>query len=224
MKRIKTYFAAALMAVCAMSLTGCEEDPWIHGWDYRDYNQGWYDDYDWYDEPFDYGTQELTAMAQKLRGHWEGMLRYYYIGESGQYEIADMDVHFEFDQYDAASLNGRGRETDYVGNESQELRFSWYIDPRTGDIYVRYDETGKTYVLDADANSDFSGFYLDSSEFSGVMEGYNNKEYLVFDCTRTTLAKENTEWEDLTGTTASTKGAATPKRIKGERNMRLVSR
>lgn len=210
------------MALCTLSFVSCEEDPWFHDWDYYDYNQDWYDDYNWYNDPFDYGTDDLKALAQTLRGHWEGMLRYYYIGESGQYEIADMDVHFEFDQYDASSLNGRGRETDYVGDESQELRFAWYIDPRTADIYVRYDETGKTYKLDSHANSDFSGFSLDQYAFSGVMEGYNNDEYLVFDCTRTTLAKENSTWEELTQVKTRSAGQSTQKRISGERRMRLI--
>lgn len=212
----------AFMALASLTFVGCDDDPWNDPWNYYDYSQGWYDDYDWYNQPFDNGTTQLKLMAQTLRGHWQGQLRYYYMDDNGQYGVADMDVDFEFDQYDAGSLNGRGREVDYVGNDSQELRFAWYIDPRTSDIYVKYDGTGKTYVLDASGNSELSGFSLDANAFSGVMEGYNNKEYLIFDCTRTTLAKDNAAWDD---TAVSVKSVSTsPSRIKGERKMKLVAR
>ncbi len=223
MKRIKTYLAILLMATLTCSLTSCDED-WPgyrddYGWNYYDYSQNWYDSWDWYGTPFDRTTDNLRNMAQTLRGYWQGQLRYYYIETDGQYAQADMNVQFQFDQYNASALNGRGSEIDWVDNESQELRFSWYIDPRTYDIYLKYDESGKTYVLNADGNSDFSGFSLDANAFSGVMEGYNNKEYLVFDCTRTTLAKDNATWE----TENLTRSVKSP-RIKGERHMKFVKR
>lgn len=223
MKRMKTYLATLLMATLTFTFTSCDEDwPGYHddyGWNYYDYSQGWYDNWDWYGMPFDRTNADLKNMAQTLRGYWEGQLRYYYLDDYGQYAQADMDVQFQFDQYNASSLNGRGSEIDWVGQESQELRFSWYIDPRTYDIYIKYDNSGKTYRLDADGNSDFSGFNLDQNSFSGVMEGYNNKEYLVFDCTRTTLAKDNTTWE----TESLTRSVKSP-RIKGERHMKFVKR
>lgn len=194
MKKVRFTLALLLMAATMTTLTSCDDDPWR--WDYYDYYGDWYDNYDWYNDSFDYGTKELNALAQTLRGHWTGSLRNYYRDDNGQWTYADMDVDFEFDQYDSQSLNGRGREVDYVGDEWQELRFSWYIDPRTGNINVRYDNSGYTFLLDASANEEFAGFSLDANAFSGVMEGQNNDELLVFDCTRTTLAKTHTNWQD----------------------------
>jgi len=184
-----------MMAFAAMPLlfTSCDDRPW--DWDYYDYYEDWYDDYDWYGDAFNYGTDQLNQMAQMLRGYWEGTLRNVYTNDDGQREYADMNVLFQFDQYNSGSLNGRGSEIDYVGDESQELRFTWYIDPRTGDINIKYDNSGYTFVLDAHANSDDSGFSLTSDAFSGVMEGVNNDELVYFDCTRTTLAKPNTQWQ-----------------------------
>jgi len=173
---------AAVMAL-SFTMTSCDDDPW----DYYDYYEGWYDDYDWYDDSFDYGTAQLNAMAQTLRGHWEGTMRNEYTNDMGEREYVDMYVYFEFDQYNNKSLNGRGREIDYLGNDSQELRFSWYIDPRTGDIRIRYDGSNYTFVLDYDANTPRSGFSLSDNYFNGVMEGVNNTELIFFDCERTTI-------------------------------------
>lgn len=191
MKNLKNIFAALLFATLPIAFTSCDTDPWDDGpyWDYDNYYEGWYDDYDWYGDPFEHGNDELNQMAQTLRGHWTGQIRYYYTNDYGQREHVDMDVDFEFDQYDRNSINGRGREIDYVGNESQELKFSWYIDPRTANINIKYDGSGKTYLLDAHASSHDSGFYLDDDEFSGVMEGINNDEMLIFDCSRTTITR-----------------------------------
>lgn len=215
MKHMKLLTIVAAFAAMSLTLASCDDDrPW--DWDYYDYYEGWYDDYDWYGDAFNYGTDELNYMAQMLRGYWQGSLRNYYTDNSGQRVYADMDVVFEFDQYNSGSLNGRGRETDYVGNESQELRFSWYIDPRTGDINIQYDNSGYTFVLDASANSADSGFYLSSDAFSGVMEGTNNDELVYFDCERTTLSKPNKQWQ--------ADGTAQAKTSKYHDNMQLHKR
>lgn len=202
MKQIKMYLALIAIATMPLMFTSCDDDPWE--WDYYDYYGDWYYDYDWYGNAFNYGTDDLNAMAQMLRGHWTGTLRNEYTNDYGKREYVDMYVDFEFDQYNSRSLNGRGSEIDYVGNESQELRFSWYIDPRSGDIHIKYDNSGYTFVLDARANSDTSGFSLSSENFSGVMEGTNNTELVYFECARTTLSKTNTEWGDSSTRAAST--------------------
>ncbi len=186
MKNLKLLLAVLVFGALPLSFTSCD-DPW--GWDYYDYYGDWYDDYDWYDDAFDYGTDRMQLMASTLRGHWEGTMRNEYTDDYGQRVYVDMYVYFEFDQYNSRSLNGRGREVDYVGNESQELRFAWYIDPRTGNINIRYDNSGYTFVLDSRGNSQTSGFSLDDDYFSGVMEGVNNDELIYFDCARTTWAK-----------------------------------
>lgn len=190
-----TRLLSLLMAVATMPLmfTSCD-DPW----DYYDYYDDWYDGYDWYNDAFNHGTSQLNLMAQTLRGHWEGTMRNEYTNEYGEREYVDMNVYFEFDQYNSLSLNGRGREVDYVGNESQELRFSWYIDPRTGDIRIKYDGSNYTFLLDSHANTPTSGFSLSDDFFSGVMEGLNNTELIYFDCERTTLAKPNPQWRHET--------------------------
>lgn len=206
MKQIKMYLALMAIATMPLMFTSCDDDPWE--WDYYDYYGEWYYDYNWYGDAFNYGTDELNQMAQMLRGHWTGTLRNEYTNNSGQREYVDMYVDFEFDQYNSRSLNGRGSEIDYVGDDSQELRFSWYIDPRSGDIHIKYDNSGYTFVLDARANSSTSGFSLSSEMFSGVMEGTNNDELVYFDCSRTTLAKPNTQWSDG-GTRAASKGKYT---------------
>ena len=58
------------------------------------------------------------------------------------------------------SLSGNGVEVDYAddgSNKSQTLKFTWYID-KNGDIYIRYNDSGATYVMDAGAKQ--YGFHL----------------------------------------------------------------
>lgn len=220
MKRIKTLSAMMIALVASFVFTSCDEDPWHHhdeGWNYNDYSQDWYDDYDWYNQSFNYGTDNLTAEASALRGYWSGTIENRYVDDNNQQQAVQMNATFEFDQYNTSSLNGRGRETDVVyltddsgnpvydsdGNqqtESQELRFTWYIDPRTGDIYLKYDTSNMTY-----AAAYQGGFRLDtqSGEFYGTFVGQNNSESIVFDLQRTTLAKPNVELgaDTTTGTT-----------------------
>ena len=76
------------------------------------------------------------------------------------------------------------------GEETQTLTFSWYVDDPTGDIYIRYDGTGKTFVLDASSTQ--NGFYLDSDYFNGCMIGVgtSNDDIIDFDFTRYTYARE----------------------------------
>lgn len=177
-----TLFCALLAA--GLTFTSCDED---HYWDYYDYYEEWYDDYDWYNDKFNYGTDQLTDMAQTLNGCWQGTLTNEYTNDYGHRERVKMNVEFTFVQYDRRSLNGRGYELDWIGNESQNLSFQWYIDPRSGNIHVKYD-SGYTFVLDDRGNSEYSGFSLDNDDFSGVMEGVNNDEYLFFVCSRVSRA------------------------------------
>ena len=52
MKWTNTFSALLVMMTMTFAFTSCDEDPWDDGWDYYDYSQGWYDDYDWYDDAF----------------------------------------------------------------------------------------------------------------------------------------------------------------------------
>ena len=147
----------------------------------------------WYDD--NYSNQNtnnsdndntLNILANTLRGHWEGKMLYEYT-ENGIRKQATFDAQMEFDQYDATSISGRGVEVDISGTETQELKFSWYIDSKTGDIYVTYDATKKLYVITF-SSSDIQS-YLDTKSFHGTMKGVNNDEYLDFDFSRYTYAK-----------------------------------
>lgn len=147
----------------------------------------------WYDD--NYSNQNtnnsdndntLNILANTLRGHWEGKMLYEYT-ENGIRKQATFDAQMEFDQYDATSISGRGVEVDISGTETQELKFSWYIDSKTGDIYVTYDASKKLYVITF-SSSDIQS-YLDTKSFHGTMKGVNNDEYLDFDFSRYTYAK-----------------------------------
>lgn len=172
----KIYYLATLLMLAAMPVlfTSCDDEPYY--W-YEDYYGDWYDDYDWYDKPFDYGKSDLVTMAQTLNGTWSGTATNEYTNDDGQRERVSFYADFTFTQYSQNSNNGTGYETDYddSGNE-QTLRFKWYIDPRTYDIYIEYVNSGYQYVLNFRGNSNTSGFYLGYDDqlrkdvFSGVME------------------------------------------------------
>ena len=68
---------------------------------------------------------------------------------------------------------------DEKGNvvDSQNLKFTWYID-NNGDIYIKYTNSGATFVLDAGASR--TGFHLGAEKgnarytFYGYMIGVGN--------------------------------------------------
>lgn len=196
MKRFFYSLTLLLLALSPLALTSCDEDPW-----YGDYYGDWYDRYNWYDSPYDKGDNTLVRMSQMLSGVWTGSLTNEYTDNTGQRQSTNMYADFLFTQYSERSCNGRGTETDYApqydsngsplldskGNQvykTQKLSFKWYIDPRTYNVYIEYDDSNYRFLLDINGNSEYSGFSLDSYNFSGVMEGVNNDEYVFFDLTR----------------------------------------
>lgn len=204
MKWTQKLTAALFLALSMFTFTSCDDD---EPWDYYNYYEDWYDDYDWYQDPFNYGNSTLNAEAAALRGYWTGTIEYQYY-DHGQLQAETMYADFEFDQYNSNSLNGRGRETDYApalddygnyiydndGNmvyDSQELRFAWYIDPKTGDISIKYDNSGYVFTTEWDG-----GFSLSTTDkrFHGVFNNYAQRQIIKFDLTRTTLAKPNVEF------------------------------
>lgn len=175
MKRIYTFLTMFMLALMPAMMTSCDtdDDYW-----YDDYYGDWYDDYNWYDDPFDHGNDQLVSMARTLNGTWTGNAKSDYKEDNGQWYTAYFDVEFTFTQYTSYSCNGTGYETDSDDTGYSEVRrFKWYIDPRTGNINIEYIPSGSRYLLDANGNSDTSGFFLgwDSKEkqdlFNGVMEG-----------------------------------------------------
>ena len=156
----------------------------------------------------------LNVLANTLRGHWEGKMLYEYT-ENGTRKQATFDAQMEFDQYDATSLSGRGVEVDVSGTQSQELKFSWYIDSKTGDIYVTYDASKKQYVITF-GNSNIQS-YLDTKSFHGTMKGVNNDEYIDFDFGRYTYAKGYTPTFSRAAMTRAMGAVVENKIVKGRR-------
>lgn len=156
----------------------------------------------------------LNVLANTLRGHWEGKMLYEYT-ENGTRKQATFDAQMEFDQYDATSLSGRGVEVDVSGSQSQELKFSWYIDSKSGDIYVTYDASKKQYVITF-GNSNIQS-YLDTKSFHGTMKGVNNDEYIDFDFGRYTYAKGYTPTFSRAAMTRAMGAVVENKIVKGRR-------
>ena len=71
MKTINRLYTLLAAVTMVFAMTSCDEDPW-HEWDYYDYSEDWYDDYNWYDDAFNYGTEYLNQEAAALRGYWTG--------------------------------------------------------------------------------------------------------------------------------------------------------
>ena len=180
MKRIYTFLTMFMLALMPAMMTSCDTDDW-------------YDDYDWFNDPYDEGSDDLIYMARTLNGTWTGDAKSDYINKNGEWSTDYFYVEFTFTQYTPSSCNGTGYETDSDDTGySKVRRFKWYIDPRTGNINIEYIPSGSRYLLDANGNSDTSGFFLGWSDkekqdlFNGVMEGVNVDEYITFDCERVT--------------------------------------
>ena len=97
--------------------------------------------------------------------------------------------------------------------DSQQLRFSWYIDPRSGDICIKYDGSGYEY-----RTSWNGGFSLNTQtgQFWGTFNGCNNNEQIAFSLTRTTLAKPNLSFDNNGSTAASDSTATSIGSVKGQ--------
>jgi len=111
--------------------------------------------------------------------------------------------------------SGRGVENDVSGTQSQELKFSWYIDSKTGDIYVTYDTSKNQYVITFGSTNIQS--YLDPKSFHGTMKGVNNDEYLDFDFSRYTYAKGYTPTFTRAAMTRAMGAVIENKIVKGRR-------
>lgn len=178
-------------------------------------NDNWYDDtYNNQNTNNSGNDNTLNILANTLRGHWEGKMLYEYT-VNGIRKQATFDAQMEFDQYDATSISGRGVEVDISGTETQELKFSWYIDSKTGDIYVTYDDSKKQYVITF-SSSDIQS-YLDTKSFHGTMKGVNNDEYLDFDFSRYTYAKGYTPTFSRAAMTRAMGAVVENKIVKGRR-------
>ena len=188
MKKLTKILFLLLIASVSIALSSCSS-----GSTYYEDNRDWWSDNS--DGNANSDAQYLKNLANTLRGHREGAMRYEYNGDNGQRAIAQFNAQLEFDQYDVTGLKGRGREIDIAtsnGNtQSQTLYFTWEIDKTTSDIYVTYDGSKKKYritLLDKTSNMQS---YLDANRFEGTMIGVNNNEFIDFKLARYSYAKSN---------------------------------
>lgn len=156
MKKFNRIWMWMAIATASFSFTSCDDD---------DY---WHDDYYWYDD-YNHGGWGWN------QGDWRGSVMLSELAEDGQsrnnYRFnAEMTFYQAGDKVN--SLSGNGVEVDYAddgSNETQTLKFAWYID-KNGDIYIRYNDSGATYVMDAGAKQ--YGFYLGDERGQDVFYGY----------------------------------------------------
>ena len=193
MKNIKSLLMLAAITVASMTFVSCDDDPWYDGY--------WHDPYGWSDNYGDW--------------HWNN--DYWNQGGNGNNqedgESRSTDVYYttmKFFQYNqnSKSYSGEGVETDYLldsqGNviedKSQTLDFSWYIEDN-GDIYIKYKNSGATFVLDYGSSQ--AGFHLGYDTFFGYMIGTGSVkgDVIYFDFKRlndTNNAKAQTRGADVT--------------------------
>lgn len=155
MKKFNRIWMWMAIAATSFSFTSCDDDYW-------------HDDYYWYDD-YNHGGWGWN------QGDWRGSVMLSELAEDGQsrnnYRFnAEMTFYQAGDKVN--SLSGNGVEVDYAddgSNETQTLKFTWYID-KNGDIYIRYNDSGATYVMDAGAKQ--YGFYLGDERGQDVFYGY----------------------------------------------------
>lgn len=179
MKKLANLLSWAMMAVMAVALTSCEDDYWY----YDDPPAPWHGDYykDAY-VPDDDNSDYLISMASVLRGQWDGTIKTEYVDDYGQTQRGTYGADFQFDQYKANTINGRGREIDYADTEEvYNMRFSWYIDEKTEDIYLKFDDGREMLV---------TSFHLDDNSFYGTMESVDGLEVDEFNLTRYTFSNK----------------------------------
>lgn len=192
MKKVMTYLAAAMLLALPVTLTSCD-DPYYEYWygddepwwfDYYGNSYGWNNNY-WGSNNDDYALTTLDE-AQVLAGEWDGTINYTN-GDDGS--VSSFNATMTFVQNNVNAIKGTGTEYDYVLDsnnnivDDQTLKFNWYIDDNTGDIYIKY-ASGSTFVLDISARE--HGFYLDENKglFNGYMIGTNNRDLIEFDFVR----------------------------------------
>lgn len=189
MKKVKCLLMLAVIAATSFSLVSCDDDHYWNdgpGWDRPSRR----------DDPQQPTEDPLVLEAQTLVGEWYGPVKYTYLEEGGKTYgednfYADMVFYQSTNSGQNGSQNvnkslmGGGIEIDYKfddkGNvvDQQTLPFNWNID-KNGDIYIQYQNSAATFVLDASASQ--HGFSLGRYDgykndiFKGWMIGINNNE------------------------------------------------
>ena len=105
MKRQLRHGMLLAVAASLFALTGCDSGDTYYDFGYpRTTNNG--------SSGANNDDSRLYELANTLRGHWNGAMRYEYTDDNGKRSIAQFDAQMEFDQYDATRLEGRGQEVD----------------------------------------------------------------------------------------------------------------
>lgn len=185
MKKCIQILALAALVALPFAMTSCDDDHWFNGPDhFGGYDDGGYPGGGGYDDGGGNSGNTLYDMAQVLCNTWTGTVQLHEDGQDYQF-YANME--FYQNGTNTRSLSGSGIETDYATNESgetesQTLKFTWYIDQTTGDIYITYTESNTQYALDYSATQ--RGFYLSDTNFYGYMLGVTYpSDYMAFDFT-----------------------------------------
>lgn len=211
MKKIFTFVAAALLVAAPALFTSCDDDPWWYDgdepwwYDYDDGGYGWNDNY-YNNGGNDNDGSSAYDEAEVLQGEWEGPM-VYTNGDNGQ--RSSFYANMTFVRNNSNAIKGTGTEIDYtldsngkIDHQNDPLKFNWYIDEQTGDIYIKYTNTQNqaTYVMDASAKQ--HGFQLDenSGTFGGYMLGTNNNDMIYIELKRV----QNNSAKKLTRSTATT--------------------
>lgn len=232
MKTLSTLWVAAIMMALPLAFIRCD-DPFYDYW-YGDTEPWWFDyygnGYGWNNNYYgsnnnDYSSTTLDE-AQVLAGEWEGKMSYT-SGDDGS--VSTFNANMTFVQNNPNAIKGTGTEYDYILDannkivDEQTLKFNWYIDDSTGDIYIKY-ASGSTFVLDISAHE--HGFYLDEAKglFNGYMIGTNNKDLIEFDFVR--VLNNNAKGTAITrATTVKTFGQdVVKKQTNGTAIKRIVNR
>lgn len=191
MKKNFILMAAAIMMAVPTLFTSCDDDPWNwYGddepwwYDYDDGNWGWNDNYYGQGGDQDDGSSVYDE-AEILQGEWDGKM-VYTNGDTGEQSSFYANMTFVRNSRDA--IKGTGTEIDYtkdsngnVDKMNEPLKFNWYLDEKTNDIYIKYlTDKKSTFVMDASAKE--HGFYLEENNcFTGYMLGTNNKDMIYID-------------------------------------------
>lgn len=210
MKKIFTLVAAALLVAAPALFTSCDDDPYWYDdepwwYDYDDGGYGWNDNY-YNNGGNDNDGSTAYDEAEVLQGEWDGTM-VYTNGDNGQRSSFYANMTFVRNNSDA--IKGTGTEIDYtldsngkIDHQNDPLKFNWYIDEQSCDIYIKYTNTDNksTFVMDASAKQ--HGFQLDenSGTFGGYMLGTNNNDMIYIELKRV----QNNSAKKLTRSTATT--------------------
>ena len=190
MKSLKNIGIMAALAVATILVTSCEIDNYYEDNTYRRYS--------WWDDSYEYPSNDLLAMAQTLLGHWDGRFVARGVDAYGNAGTKVYYTDIEFDQYNSNAIYGRGRQVDYEGRNDPNpfsRSFSWRIDTRTRAIVITYDNNYTMTIA-------YSELSLNDNAFEGVMRGANETD--EFDFRRYTLAKKGmVDLSELTDTTST---------------------